>query len=73
MITHGNSLVKGFHDGKLHDPLQIGLAGEDEDEGGVGIHLEVGQQPQLFQGSGLEKVSLVDDEKYCFSRTLPGF
>jgi hypothetical protein len=43
VITHGDPLVKGFHDSKLHDSLQIGLAGEDQDEGVVGVHLEVGQ------------------------------
>ena len=73
VITHGDSLVKGFHDGKLHDPLQIGLTGEDEDEGVVGVHLEVGQQPQFFEGAGLKKMGLVDDEKDGFSRTLLGF
>jgi hypothetical protein len=73
VITHGNSLVKGFHDGKLHDPLQIGLTGEDQDEGVVGVHLEVGEEPQFFQGAGLKKMGLVDDEKDALSRTLLGF
>jgi hypothetical protein len=73
VIPHGDSLVKGFHDGKLHDPFQVGLTGEDQDEGIVGVHLEVGEESQLFQRAGLEKMGLVDDEKDSFSRTLLGF
>jgi len=73
VITDSDSLVERFHDGKLHDAFQIGLTGEDEDKGVVGIHLEVGQQSEFFEGSGLEKMSLVDDEKYGLSRTFPGF
>jgi hypothetical protein len=73
VITHGDSLVKGFHDSKLHDPLQIGLTGEDEDEGVVGIHLEVGEKPEFFEGAGLKKMGFIDDEKDGFSRTLLGF
>ncbi len=73
VVTDGDSLVKGFHDGKLHDPLQIGLTGEDEDEGVVGIHLEVGEQSQFFQGAGLKKMGLIDDQEDGLSRTLFGF
>ena len=73
VVAHGDPLVEGFHDGKLHDPLQIGLTGEDQDEGVIGIHLEVGEEPQFFEGSGLEKMSLVNDQKDGLSRTLFGF
>jgi len=73
VITHGDSLVEGFHDGKLHDALQIGLTGQDENEGVVGIHLEVGKQSQFFQGAGLKKMGLVDNHKDGLSRTLFGF
>jgi hypothetical protein len=73
VIPHGDSLVERFHDGKLHDAFQIGLTGEDEDEGVVGVHLEIGQQPEFFEGAGLEKMSLVDDEKDGPTRTVPGF
>ena len=48
VVAHGDSLVKGFHDGKLHDPLQIRLTGEDENEGVVGVHLEVGEESEFF-------------------------
>ena len=67
MVADGDSLVEGFHDGKLHDSSQIGLTGEDEDEGVVGIHLEVGQQPEFFEGTGLEEMGLIDDQKDGFS------
>ena len=60
VVTDGDSLVEGFHDGKLHDALQIRLTGEDEDEGVVGIHLEVGKQSQFFQGAGLKKMGLIE-------------
>ena len=73
MVTDGDSLVEGLHDGKLHDPLQIGLPGEDQDEGVVGIHLEVGEESELFQGARLEEMGLIDDEEDGLSRTLPGF
>ena len=48
MVADGDPLLEGLHDGKIHDPAQIGLTGEDEDEGVIGIHFEVGQEPQLF-------------------------
>jgi hypothetical protein len=73
VVTDGDSLVKGFHDGKLHDPLQIGLTGEDQDEGVVGIHPEVGKQSEFFQGAGLKKMGLIDNQKDGLSRTFPGF
>ena len=73
VITHGDPLVKGFHDGKLRDRLQVRLTGEDEDEGVVGVHLEVGQQAQFFEGAGLKKMSFVNDEKDGLSRTFFGF
>ena len=43
MVADGDSLVEGFQDGKLQDPSQIGLTGEDQDKGVVGVHLEVGE------------------------------
>jgi len=49
------------------------LTGEDEDERVVGVHLEVGKQPQFFEGAGLKQMSLVDDDEDGFSRTLFGF
>jgi hypothetical protein len=73
VITHGDPLVEGFHDGKLHHPTQIGLTGEDEDEGVIGIHFEVSEQSEFFEGSGLNEMSFVDDEKYGLSRTFFGF
>jgi len=57
VIPHGDSLIKGFHDSKLHDPLQIGLTGEDQDEGVVGVHLEVGEQSEFFEGAGLKEIA----------------
>jgi len=73
VVTDGDPLVKGFHHSKLHDPLQIGLAGEDQDEGVVGVHLEVGQESEFFEGTGLEKMGLIDDQEDGLSRTLLGF
>ena len=73
MVTDGDSLVEGLHDGKLHDPFQIRLTGEDQDEGVVGVHLEVSEQSEFFQGAGLEKMGLIDDEEDGLSRTFSGF
>ena len=53
VVSNGDSLVEGFHDGKLHDSFQIGLTGEDQDEGVIGIHLEIGQKSEFLQGAGL--------------------
>jgi len=50
----------------LNDP-EVGLAGEDEDEGVVGVHLEVGEQPEFFQGTGLEEMGVVDNEEDGFA------
>ena len=49
------------------------LTGEDQDEGVVGVHLEVSEQSEFFQGAGLEKMGLIDDEEDGLSRTLSGF
>jgi hypothetical protein len=73
VVTDGDPLVKGFHHGKLHDALQIGLTGEDQDEGVIGVHLEVGKQSEFFQGAGLKKMGLIDNQKDGLSRTLLGF
>ena len=73
VVTDGDSLVEGFHDGKLHDPLQVGLTAEDQDEGVIGVHLKVGEQPQFFEGAGLEKMSFIDDQEDGFSRAFFGF
>jgi hypothetical protein len=73
VIADGDSLVKGFHDGKLHDAFQIRLTGEDQDEGVEGVHLEVGEESEFFQGAGLKKMGFIDDEKDRFPRTLPEF
>ena len=42
VVSDGDSLVEGFHDGELHDSFEIGLTGEDKDEGVIGVHFEVG-------------------------------
>jgi hypothetical protein len=72
VVTDGDTLVEGLHDGKFHDSAQVGLSGEDEDEGVVGVHLEVGQQPELFQGAGLKEVGFVDDEEDGFAGSFFG-
>ena len=48
MVAHGDSLAERLHDGELHDPSEIGLTGEDEDERVVRVHFEVGQEPEFF-------------------------
>jgi hypothetical protein len=73
MVSDGDTLVEGFHDGEVHDPSQVGLSGEDEDKGVVGIHFEVGQEPELFERAGLKQVCLVDDEDDGFAQLLFGF
>ena len=72
VVADGDSLVKRFHDGKLHDSPEIGLTGEDKDEGVVGVHLEVGQKPELFQGTGLEQMGLIDHEEDGFPGSFFG-
>jgi hypothetical protein len=73
MVSDGDTLVEGFHNGELHDSSKIGLSGEDEDEGIIGIHLKVGQEPEFFQRSGLKKMGLIDDEQDGFTQLLFGF
>ena len=73
VVADGDSLVEGFHDGKLHGSSQIGLTGEDQDKGVVGIHFEVGEEPKFFQGTGLEEVGLIDEEKDGFTGAFLGF
>ena len=68
-----SSLVEGLHDGKLHDPSEIGLAREHKDKRVVGVHLEIGKEPEFFQGAGLQKMGLIDDEQDGFSQLLFGF
>jgi len=66
VIADGDSLVERFHDGKVHDSPEVGLAGEDKDEGAVGVHLEVGEQPEFFQGAGLEQMGFIDHKEDGF-------
>jgi len=49
------------------------LTGQYEDKRVIGIHFEVGQEPQFLQGTCLEEMGLVDDEKYGFTELLFGF
>jgi hypothetical protein len=72
VVADGDSLVKRFHDGKLHDSTQIGLTGEDEDEGVIGVHLEVGKKPEFFQGTSLEQMGFIDNEKDGFAGSFFG-
>ena len=60
VVAHRDPLVEGFHNGKLHDPLQIRLTGEDEDEGVIGIHFEVGEEAEFFERAGLEEMSFIN-------------
>lgn len=72
MVSHGDALVEGLHDGKVHDASEVGLGGEDEDEGVVGVHAEVGEETKLLEGAGLEEMRLVDDEEDGLSGLLFG-
>ena len=67
MVSNGDTLVEGFHDGKIHGSSQIALTGKDQDEGVIGIHLEIGQKSEFLQGSGLKQMGLVDDQENGFS------
>jgi hypothetical protein len=73
VVTDGDPLVEGFHDGKLHEAFQIRLTAEDQDEGVVGVHFEVGEESEFFEGAGLKEMGLIDDQEDGFSRTLLGF
>ncbi len=72
MVSDGDSLVEGLHDGELHHPFKIGLTREDEDEGVVGIHFKVGQQAEFLQGACLQQMGLINDEQNGFSQLLFG-
>jgi hypothetical protein len=72
VVADGYALVEGLHDGKVHDSAEIGLTGEDEDEGVVGIHFEIGKKPEFFEGAGLKEMGLIDDEEDGFSRLFFG-
>ena len=48
MKTHGNSLAERLHDSELHNPSEIGLTAEDEDERIERVHFEVGQETEFF-------------------------
>ena len=73
VVADGDALAEGLHDGELHDSAEIGLTHEDEDKRVAGIHFEVGQQAEFFEGSGLEEMRLIDDQEDCFARLLSGF
>ena len=73
MVPDGDTLVEGLHDGEVHDPSEIGLSGENEDEGVVGIHLKVGQEPEFFQRPCLKQMGFIDDKEDGFSHLLFGF
>ena len=53
MVPHGDPLIKGLHNGEIHDSSQIGLSGEHEDKGIVGVHFEVGEETKFLQRPGL--------------------
>ena len=72
MVSHGDTLVKRFHNGKVHNAIEVGLSGEDENEGVIRVHFEVGQEPQFLQGSGLKQVGFIDDEHDGLSLLLFG-
>jgi len=72
VVAHGDSLVERFHDGELHGSSQFGVTGEDEDEGVVGVHFEIGQESEFFEGASLEEVSFIDDEEGGFAQLLFG-
>jgi hypothetical protein len=72
MVSDGDTLVEGLHDGEVHDSFQIGLSGEDEDERVIGIHFEVGQEPELLQWTGLKEMGLIDDKEDGFPELLFG-
>lgn len=73
MVSHGDALVEGLHDGELHDASQFGLSGEDEDKGVEGIHFEVSQEAKLLERAGFKEVGLVDHKQDGFSCLLFGF
>jgi hypothetical protein len=72
MVSHGDTLVERFHDGKVHNAIEVGLSGEDEYEGIIRVHFEVGQKPEFLQGAGLKQVGFIDDEDDGLSLLLFG-
>lgn len=72
VVSHSDALVEGFHDGKLHGPSEIGVSREDQDEGVIGVHLEVGEESEFFEGSGLKQLGLIDCEEDGFPHLFFG-
>jgi hypothetical protein len=72
VVTHVDTLIEGFHDGKFHGPPEIALPCQDQDEGVVGIHFEIGQQPEFFKRAGFQEMGFVNNEDNGFSDFFPG-
>ena len=73
VVSYSNTLIEGLHHGELHDSSEIGLPGQDQNEGIVGVHLKVGQKPEFLQGAGLKQMTFVHDQDHGFSHLLLGF
>jgi hypothetical protein len=52
----------GFELGSVEKKAKLSVAGEDEAENESGIHVEVGEDPQLSEDVGTEILGFVDDE-----------
>jgi hypothetical protein len=57
----GDPLAGGGEHAHPQLPVERGLPGQDAGERGGGVHLGVGEQPQLFKLVGLEEMSLIAD------------
>jgi hypothetical protein len=57
----GDSLVQGGEHAHPQLPVEGGLPGQDPGERAGGVHLRVGQQPQLFKLGRVQEMSLIAD------------
>jgi hypothetical protein len=62
VVADDDALRERLMDGHGEAPAQFGVAQEDEAEAVLGIHLVVGEEPQILQDIGPEVVRFVDHE-----------
>jgi len=66
MATEVNALGNGLIDLFFEDKSNLRLAGENERHGGVGIHIEVEEEPNFGKHFHIAKMGFVDDDDRDF-------
>jgi len=62
VVADVDTLVEGFEALELEEVAQVGLAEEDEGEGGGGIHVGIEPETEFVEQAVAEEVGLVDDD-----------